>query len=226
MTDAPTRRLRKDAEANRERLLAAATELFAQRGLDVTLNDIAHHAGVGVGTAYRRFANKDEVVDALFQERLDEVADLADRALDDDDAWRGLTTFIEESLRMQAEDRGLSEILNNPALGRRRVSESRDRIAPLVDAIVARAKDQGTLRHDVEGTDMILVQVALAAIMGATRAVAPDLYRRYLTIFLDGLRTDRGPLTQLPVGALSVEQTHRIMTQARPEDGAELPGEN
>ena len=59
--------LRKDAALNRERLLAAASELFAERGLNVTLNDIAHHAGVGVGTAYRRFANKEEVIDALFE---------------------------------------------------------------------------------------------------------------------------------------------------------------
>src|SRR3954465_14736068 len=62
--------MRRDAAANRELLLAAAGELFAERGLAVTLNDIAHHAGVGVGTAYRRFANKEEVIDALFEQRL------------------------------------------------------------------------------------------------------------------------------------------------------------
>ena len=66
----PGRALRKDAAPNRERLLAAAGELFAEHGLAVTLNDIAHHAGVGVGTAYRRFANKEEVIDALFEQRL------------------------------------------------------------------------------------------------------------------------------------------------------------
>src|ERR1700710_870300 len=105
-----TRPLRKDAERNRERLLAAARELFASRGLEVTLNDIAHHAGVGVGTAYRRFANKEEVIDALFEEGLQDMAAAAQDALVDDDAWRGLVTFLERSMHMQFGDRGLNEI--------------------------------------------------------------------------------------------------------------------
>lgn len=211
MKDATDRPLRRDAEVNRQRLLAAAGELFAQRGLDVTLNDIAHHAGVGVGTAYRRFANKEEVIDALFAQRLDEVATRAAEALDDPDAWRGLTRFLEQSLQMQREDRGLKDMLNNPQLGQHRANESRDRIAPLINAMVDRAKAQGTLRPDVEGTDAIFIQVALAAVMDLTSGVAPMLYSRYLTIFLDGLRADRGPLTALPVDPLDVDQAHAVM---------------
>lgn len=209
--------LRKDAELNRQRLLAAAAELFAERGLDVTLNDIAHHAGVGVGTAYRRFANKEQVIDALFEQRLDEVVSLASQAVQDADAWHGLTTFLDRALALQREDRGLKELLNNPHLGQDRVNESRDKIAPLINSIVDRAKQQGTLRGDFEGTDAIFVQIALAAVMDSTRHVAPDLYRRYLTIFLDGLRVDRGPLTTLPVAALTVDQTHAVMTPTRPD---------
>jgi AcrR family transcriptional regulator len=210
--DATDRPLRRDAEINRQRLLTAAGELFAQRGLDVTLNDIAHHAGVGVGTAYRRFANKEEVIDALFEQRLDQVAAVAAEAAEDPDAWRGLTTFLERSLQMQLEDRGLTQLLNNPQLRQHRVNEARDRIAPLVNTIVDRAKTQSVLRPDVEGTDAIFIQVALTAVIDNTRDVEPTLYRRYLTIFLDGMRTDRGPLTALPVAALSTEHTHGIMT--------------
>ena len=212
MKDATARPLRRDAEENRQRLLTAAGELFAQRGLDVTLNDIAHHAGVGVGTAYRRFANKEEVIDALFEQRLDEVADVATQALDDPDAWHGLTTFLERSLRMQLDDRGLTQLLNNPQLSQHRINQARDRIAPLVNAIIDRAKTQGALRPDVDGTDAIFIQVALTAVMDSTREVEPTLYRRYLTIFLDGMRADRGPLTALPVAALNTEQTHSTMT--------------
>jgi AcrR family transcriptional regulator len=210
--DATARPLRRDAEENRQRLLTAAGELFAQRGLDVTLNDIAHHAGVGVGTAYRRFANKEEVIDALFEQRLDEVADVATQALDDPDAWHGLTTFLERSLRMQLDDRGLTQLLNNPQLSQHRINQARDRIAPLVNAIIDRAKTQGALRPDVDGTDAIFIQVALTAVMDSTREVEPTLYRRYLTIFLDGMRADRGRLTALPVAALNTEQTHSTMT--------------
>src|SRR4051795_8297405 len=174
--------MRRDAEANRERLLAAAGELFAERGLAVTLNDIAHHAGVGVGTAYRRFANKEEVIDALFEERLQDVVSVAEEALSATDAWGGLVSFLERSLHMQFGDRGLTEIMSSPQLGRERVNQTRDRIAPLLTQLVDRAKEQRTIRSDFEQSDLFFVQMALATIIDSTRALAPDLYRRYLTM--------------------------------------------
>src|SRR4051812_9207107 len=212
---AGTRPLRKDAELNRERLLAAARELFATRGLEVTLNEIAHHAGVGVGTAYRRFANKEEVIDALFEERLQDVVSVAKEALSATDAWDGLVSFLERSLHMQFGDRGLTEIMNSPQLGRERVNQSRDRIAPLMTQLVARAKKQGAVRPDFDQTDLIFIQLALAAIIDKTRGLAPDLYRRYLTMWLDGIRSPRGEFTPLPATALSADQTHRVITQKR-----------
>ncbi|HST47063.1 TetR/AcrR family transcriptional regulator [Jatrophihabitans sp.] len=212
----PGRPLRRDAERNRQLLLDAASELFAERGLGVTLNDIAHHAGVGVGTAYRRFPNKEAVIDALFEQRLQAVAAVAHEALEDPDAWRGLVTFLERTLHMQFGDRGLTEIMNNPALGRQRVSDARDRIAPLIEALVDRAKQQGTVRADLDQTDLIFLQVALSAILDSTRAIAPDLYRRYLAILLDGIRPGGAP-SPLPVRPLSAFQTHRAMTRNRPD---------
>lgn len=213
MTDPPA--LRRDAARNRERLLVAARELFAEQGLTVTLNDIAHHAGVGVGTAYRRFANKEEVIDALFEESLRDVADAAHQALDDPDAWNGLVTFLERSMHLQFGDRGLNEIMNNPALGDDRVADARTRIAPLITQLVVRAQRQGTVRPDLDQTDIIFIQVGLSAIMNRSRAIEPDLYRRYLTMFLDGIRADRAAPTPLPVPALSAHQTHAAMTGPR-----------
>jgi AcrR family transcriptional regulator len=207
--------LRRDAAQNRERLLAAAAELFAERGLDVTLNDIAHHAGVGVGTAYRRFANKEEIIDALFEERLQDVADVAAEALDDPDPWHGLITFLERSLEMQFGDRGLNQIMNNSQLGDARVSDARDRIAPLIERLVERAKRAGAIRPDLDQSDIIFMQLGLSAIMDNSRTVAPDLYRRYLTLFLDGIRAERDTVTPLPAAALSANQTHLAMTRRR-----------
>ncbi|UDY24632.1 TetR/AcrR family transcriptional regulator [Nocardioides sp. Kera G14] len=209
------RPLRKDAVINRERLLAAARELFAVRGLDVTLNDIAHHAGVGVGTAYRRFANKEEVIDALFEEALQDIAAVANEALTEPDAWAGLVMFLERSLHMQFGDRGLNQIMNNAALGRDRVSDARDHIAPLIHQLVERAQEQGVVRPDLDQSDLIFVQLGLSAIMESSRAIAPGLYTRYLTLFLDGIRTDRSDFLPLPVRALSAEETHRAMTRER-----------
>ena len=216
MTQARSRRaLRKDAAENRDRLLAAASELFAEHGLNVTLNDIAHHAGVGVGTAYRRFANKEEVIDALFEQQMTAVADVAQEALDDPDAWNGLLTFLERALHMRHGDRGLNEIMNNPVLGDVRVSEVRDRIAPIITKLVAKAKKQGVVRPDLDQTDLIFMQLALSAIMEKTRTISPDLYRRYLVMMLDGIRTDRASFTHLPVPPLTANETHDAMTQGR-----------
>jgi len=215
VSEATARALRRDAAANRERLFAAAGELFAERGLDVTLNDIAHHAGVGVGTAYRRFANKEEIIDALFEQRLQDVAAVAHAALAEPDAWRGIVTFLERALDMQFGDRGLNQIMNNAGLGHARVAEVRDRIAPLIVSLVERAKQQGVVRPDLDQTDLIFTQVALSAIMDSTRAIAPELYRRYLTIFLDGIRTERATFTPLPTGPLSADETHQAMTRKR-----------
>lgn len=217
MDEAPTPRLRRDAALNRERLLAAASELFAERGLDVTLNDIAHHAGVGVGTAYRRFPNKEAVIDALFEQRLEEVADVARTAIEEPDAWQGLVTFLERSLSMQFGDRGLNQIMNDPSLGDERVQDARDRVAPLLTALVGRAKSQGSVRADFDQSDIVFLQVALSAIMDSSRTVAPDLYRRYLAMFLDGIRAERGQDTVLPIRPLDPDQAHLAMTSRRRE---------
>src|SRR3954452_15529226 len=111
MPEAAERALRRDAARNRERLLDAARELFAEHGLTVTLNDIAHHAGVGVGTAYRRFSNKEEVIDALFEESIKDMVAVAEEALEESDAWLGLVHYLERSLSMRFGDRGLNQIL-------------------------------------------------------------------------------------------------------------------
>src|ERR1700709_2237861 len=110
VAETPERPLRKDAARNRERILAAAGEVFAERGLDVTLDDIAHHAGVGVGTVYRRFRDKEELIDALFDARMDAVVTAAQSALAADDPWLGLEGFFTTIFELLAADRGLREL--------------------------------------------------------------------------------------------------------------------
>jgi AcrR family transcriptional regulator len=217
LEDPTERPLRRDAERNRDRLLAAASDVFAEHGLDATMHDVAAHAGLGVGTAYRRFANKQEIIEALFEQRLDRVAALAETALRDPDAWHGFTTYLEQVLQLQQEDRGLTDIINNPHLARDRADEARNRITPLLDAIVDRAKDHGMLRDDFATSDIVFLQYALGALMDRTRHTEPDLYRRYLTMFLDGIRADRAPLTDLPVNPLSADETQATMSPHYPD---------
>jgi AcrR family transcriptional regulator len=209
------RTLRRDAVRNRERLLVAARELFADHGFEVTLDDIAHHAGVGVGTVYRRFANKGELLDALFAEQTVEMAAAADTALADPDPWHGLVTYLETSLALQLRDKGLAQIVSGDRTSVEQHDWNREVMAPKNRALVARAQEAGMLRGDVTGTDLTFIQVALNAVMARSRHAQPDLYRRYLHLMLDGLRAVPGKPTPLPVAALTSDQTHAVMGPTR-----------
>jgi AcrR family transcriptional regulator len=216
------RTLRRDAVRNRERLLVAARELFADHGFEVTLDDIAHHAGVGVGTVYRRFANKGELLDALFVEQTVEMAAAADTALADPDPWHGLVTYLETSLALQLRDKGLAQIVSGDRTSVEQHDWNREVMAPKNRAIVARARDAGRLRADVTGTDLTFLQVGLNAILARSREAHPDLYRRYLHLLLDGLRAEPGTPTPLPVAALTSDETHAVM--GAPVSSGTAPG--
>jgi AcrR family transcriptional regulator len=212
VTDRP---LRRDAERNRERILEAARELFARSGLEVTLDDVAHHAGVGVGTVYRRFANKEVLIDALFEERIDEIARLAEQALEDNDPWRAFAWFLTQAAERHCADRGLQQLVFSTAHGQDRCAHARDRIKPLVDRLMTRAQADGSLRSDLEPTDVPLIQFMVGSVSAYTAELAPETWRRHLTIVLDGLRTQRRKPTPLPAAALTVTQFERTMQTAR-----------
>jgi AcrR family transcriptional regulator len=189
------RPLRADAERNRRLLLDAARELFAQRGLQVTLDDIARRAGVGVGTAYRRFGSREKLIDALFDERVGGIVALAEEGLEADDPWEGFCTFLQRSLALQAADRGLKELLLGTAEGRERVAAIRAQMQPLGTELVRRAQEAGALRPDFAPQDIPLLQIMLGAIVDVSQAVQPDLWQRYLAFILDGMRAEGAPRT-------------------------------
>ncbi|PHP51723.1 TetR/AcrR family transcriptional regulator [Actinomyces ruminis] len=98
---------RKDAARNRAKLLASAERLFSAEGLAVTLKDVARDAGVGVGTVYRHFPTKDALVAALFAEQLQQEVERARATAQAGDAWRALVDYLEQTMRLQASNRGL-----------------------------------------------------------------------------------------------------------------------
>jgi AcrR family transcriptional regulator len=208
--------LRRDAERNRQLVLDAARDLFAQRGLSVTLNDIAHHAGVGVGTVYRRFPDKAQLIDVLFEQRLDEIVRLLEEALEDSDPWHGLTHFLERVLEKQANDRGLMDVLMGRSPGSaERVTTSRSTLHPLADQLVQRAMQSGAVRPDGETQDFGVLQLMVGVVIDAGRDVAPDLWRRYLAIMLQGLRAQPAPLDPLPAPAVAPEQMDALLMSVR-----------
>jgi AcrR family transcriptional regulator len=206
--------LRRDAERNRQRILEAAREGFADRGLGITLDEIARLAGVGVGTVYRRFPNKELLIDALFEERIGEIVAQAREAAQDEDAWRGLSRFLGDAIGRLAADRGLRELVIGATYRPERIVHARSRIKPQVDDMVARAQAQGTLRKDVGASDFPLLLMMLDAVVDTTRDIDPSTWRRALGIVLDGLRAPG--TTPLPGAPLEVPQLERAIQAWRP----------
>lgn len=211
-----TTKLRRDAELNRVRILDAARAGFAERGLGITLDEIARLAGVGVGTVYRRFPNKELLIDVLFEERFEEVVANAAQAAAEQDPWLGLQRFLEGSVNLLVADRGLRELVLGSQHTSQRLDQVRDRIKPYADDLVTRAQAEGTLRSDVSSTDMPLMLMMLDSLFDHTRAVSPDVWRRALQIILDGLRGSRDRPSPLPEAALTEQQVDATLAAWRP----------
>jgi AcrR family transcriptional regulator len=204
------RPLRRDAERNRQRILDAARVVFAERGLGGSHDDIAREAGVGVGTVYRRFPDKEQLIDALFEARIEEIADAARAAADHADPWAALVGFLMRSQELQSEDRGLKEIVLGGARGTERAVAARSLIAPLVAEVLQRAKNANVVRSDIELTDLPLIQLAIGTIAESSRDIAPEVWRRMMTLVLDGLRPECAR-SQLVSPALDEEQADAVM---------------
>lgn len=208
---ASDRPLRKDAVRNRQRVIDAARDLFATRGLDATLNEVAHHGGIGVGTVYRRFPTKEELFEAIFEDAIDEVAAVADTGLDFDDSWQGFVWFVQEMCQRTATDRGLREILYGQTGCGNRVDAARTRLVPKIAKLVARAQKDGYLRPGISDTDMPILGMLAGTVSEFAGHVDAELWRRYVAIFLDGLRNRDGQ-QPLPVEALDEDQAAIAMT--------------
>jgi AcrR family transcriptional regulator len=195
---APMRPQRKDAARNRELLIAAAREVFARRGVEASLDDVAKHARLGVGTAYRHFANKYQLLTALLSQTIDELVAEAERAARIDDPWQALVAFLEAALKVQARDRGLREVLmgvHEPEM----LEQLQQRISDPLNEIVHRARRAKVVRRDLEVSDVGMMMAMLCTVTDLAGDTDPDLWRRYLTLALDGIRPGG---SKLPVKAL------------------------
>jgi AcrR family transcriptional regulator len=206
MATTSERPLRRDAERNRQRILDTAGQLFAERGLGVSLDEIARHAGVGVGTVYRRFPDKDQLIDALFEARIGEILAVATASLEMSDPWEALVHFLERSMELQVENRGLKELVHGTTTGHARIEQGRQQIQPLVDAVLHRAQQARVVRDDLTITDLPLLQHAIGEVADYTRETSPEAWRRVMLIALDGLRPDRRRPSPMPVPPLDNEQ--------------------
>jgi AcrR family transcriptional regulator len=196
-------RIRADAARNREAIVAVARDVFAEQGLNASLEEIAARAGVGIGTLYRRFPARQELVAAALAGRIAEYAALAAAGLAAADSWTGFTEFVVRTCEMQASDRGLAELLAMAMP----VDEDTDRVLRTanhdVEAMIARAQADGTLRADFTSGDLALLLIAAGGVMHVTGTGAPDAWRRFLALAMGGFRGGEG--AELPGGPSAAE---------------------
>jgi AcrR family transcriptional regulator len=207
------RPLRRDAERNRLLILSAARTVFAQRGLEASLDEIAKEAGLGVGTVYRRFPNREALVDALLTDMIAGIERILDEALAMPRAWDGLTHFMRSLLESQAEDKALRDVLLARKLHEQIDEEVfHERIQVALNDLVARAQQEGDLRPDATATDIGVLEIAAVGIVELTASAGLDVWPRYLSIILDGLRARPTGTTPLVQPALDEHQMDICMT--------------
>ena len=198
---AAARAPRSDAERNRKRVLVAAARVFGERGPTATLNDVARAAGVGVGTVYRKFPDKEAMLDALFEDKVASLVRLAEEASLINDAGAAFRSFLLGVMQMRATDRGLDAILTAPCRSARFAEELGRRFVPAVERLVARAIDVGELRRDFSGREVCLLGFMVGKVADITRSTEPDAWRRYAQLLVDGTRPSPGtqPLSPAPL---------------------------
>ncbi len=214
--------LRKDAERNRRRIIEAARELCATRGLEATLNEVAHHANLGVGTVYRRFPTKEALFEAIFEDGIAQLVILVETALQAEDSWEGFSWFVWSMCELTATDRGLREIAFSRAYCGGRVDAGRTQLAPRIKKLVERAQRDGYLRPELSSTDMPLCGLMAGAVGEYADGVSSDLWRRYVGLLLQGMRCQPG-LDRLPVDALSDDELQSAMQTWRPAESTQSP---
>jgi len=215
-SDEVTRPLRVDAERNRSRIVETAQADFAERGLDVPLEYVAEHAGVGIATLYRRFPTREALIAACFERRLEEYARAAEEALEAPDGWSGFCAYAERVCSMQAADRGFNDVLTRTFSDAERLEEHRTRGYELSVRMIERAQAEGSLRSDFVPEDLVLMLMANAGVVQAAGRAAPDAWRRLVGLMLDGFRSSSA--SELPPPPSPRQMMLAMRRLARPHD--------
>ncbi|MCF3102051.1 TetR/AcrR family transcriptional regulator [Streptomyces roseoverticillatus] len=196
--------LRKDARRNRDLLIAAAREIYAERGVDAPLDDIARRAGVGNATLYRRFPTRGALIEAVFGEGLTHTLRRGEEARNAGDAWAGLAGYLEYIFEGLAADRGSNDLMTTSVPDVPSLDALKAHHHETVRLLIRRAQEQGSMRDDVVVEDLLFALAALGRVVPASVAVAPQAWRRHLHLLLDGLRAPAA--TALPAPALTPDE--------------------
>lgn len=191
---------RRDAQERRHRIVAAAQDEFAARGVDASLEKIARDAGVAIGTLYRHFPTRLDLLLAAFEPRLREFANGADRARQIEDPWQAFASYLENLFRVQAGDRGFNDFLSRRFPGNDEIERIHDRICEQIEDVLSGAQDAGEVRPDLTMADIVTLIWSNGRVIDATSTAAPDAWRRHLHLMLDAYRAPRAhPIPEPPM---------------------------
>ncbi|WP_329361500.1 TetR/AcrR family transcriptional regulator [Streptomyces sp. NBC_00669] len=198
------RPMRRDAARNHQLIVEAAREVLSEFGTDATMELIASRAGVGVGTVYRRFPNKEALVDELVHLILGELDEAATKALARGDGT-GLEHFLRVLGQSYSDHRGYAREL----VGRAGIERGADRLRRLIDELRRQAQDHGHIGPDISLGDVLATAWALRGIIETTGSVAPHAWKRHLDIHLAGLRSAGPPSDRPPVSTADLVRISR-----------------
>lgn len=208
--------LRRDARRNRELLLEAAHEVFAEQGLQAPLDVIARRAGIGNATLYRHFPTRAALIDAVFHDQLTDTVTAGERARTAPDAWTGLTRYLDVVFTTLAADRGTNDLMTTRLDGVDSLDTVHAHNRETMEILLNRGRTEGVVRPEVTVEDVLFALAALGrAVPALIAATTPDAWRRPLTLFLAGLRPAPGR-GELPDPALTPAQLADVLQEMGP----------
>ena len=207
---------RRDAQERRDKLLAAAQREFAAHGVDASLEKIARDAGVAIGTLYRHFPTRLDLLMAAFKPRLQEFLDGAAKALEMDDPWEGFVYYLENLFGVQAGDRGFNDFLSRRFPGNADTERIHDQMCRQIEDVLTRAQEAGEARADITQADIVNLIWSNGRMIDATSTTAPNAWRRYLYLMLDAYRAERAH--SLPEPPMTEKQLYDAMVHLSKAD--------
>lgn len=176
------RQLRADAERNRRRLLETAQALFRERGLDVSVAEIAKAAGLGRGTLFRNFASKEDLIAAIVAERMQETAAEGRKLLVADDPGEALFGFLGELVGRQQLDRALFEALDENWLSKDAIRTAHSELLGVLEQLLTRAQEAGVVRPDVGAMDLLMMWKGACVAAASYSRIDPSIIDRHLDL--------------------------------------------
>ncbi len=191
---------RRDAQERHDRLIAAARREFAARGVDASLEGIARDADVAIGTLYRHFPTRLDLLLAALEHQLQEFTHGSKMALEIDDPWERFVDYLENLFRVQAGDRGFNDFLSRRFPGSADTERIHDQMCREIEDVLTRAQDAGEVRPDITLADIVNLIWSTGRMIDATSTTAPNAWRRHLYLMLDAYRAQRAhPIPEPPM---------------------------